>query len=674
LLAQHLVQNNITGKAMVAAGRSIRKIKKNRQQPNSFRFLFVFYASAVFVLASVIYQPSSVDAVQPIRLLTLSLFSLVAGLVLFFTKKIKKTSLQLWHNPLIWCWLGLLGLTAASVAVAFNPTESFFDIAKTSVFVALTLLGTAILHNTENWPQRLLKFILLAALISLLVGFYQYYKFVLGSNLETLPDGRPLIYEVKGLMGHKNQHAINLMLMLPMIIYGMLFQQGAWRNAARAIFAGAMFMIILVQTRSVWLALFIASLVAGVFLAFNFRYLGIAVKIRNRVLVAAMVAVLAGIAAIVFIPSGNRLINTHRIKSMVELDAGDNPFRLRIWLVTGKMIADHPLTGVGAGNWKLRIPEYFPEQLERKRQLNWLRPHNDAIWVLAEKGITGLMFYMACFFITLLLFVRSFLKTTERRTKILALLLGSGFVAYHITSMFSFPLERLNQQMYLSFFTAAGIVLSFPHQKNVSAKSVSKILAVALVVLTIFPVVYSISTMRSYRWIAKAKATIHNLTLVRSQLLQVPDRPARERQLSNQLLFEISKAETWSRKLDNEATPLHWYKGLAYAGLQDFEMARQAYLEAHRQHPHKVIILHNLAIAYNRLGDFENAIHYFWLALDKLPQYRETLVALAYTYEQMGDYNQSLQVLEKIRPEEVDQSIVLKKRELLNLFTETERN
>jgi O-antigen ligase/Tfp pilus assembly protein PilF len=475
-------------------------------------------------------------------------------------------------------------------------------------------------------------------------------------------------------MGHKNQYAINLMLMLPMMIYGMLFQQGAWRNAARAAFAGALLMILLVQTRSVWLALLLTSLVAGIFLAFNYKYLGIGKKRRNKLLVAATAVALAGLAAIVIIPSGNRLINTQRIKSMVELDAGDNPFRLRIWMVTGKMIADHPLRGVGAGNWKLRIPEYFPEQMERKRQLNWLRPHNDALWVLAEKGLPGLLLYLAIFIITLFLFLRTFFRTAERRTRILALLLGSGFVAYHITSMFSFPLERLNQQVYLSFFTAAAIVLNYPHQKNVSAKSVSKILAIALVVLTIFPVVYSTSTIRSYHWIAKAKTTVNNLTIVRSSLVQVPDRPARERQLNNQLLSETSKAETWSRKLDNEATPLTWYKGLAYAGLQDFEMARQAYHEAHRQHPHKVIILHNLAIVYNHLGDFENAIHYFRLALEKLPQYLETLVALAYTYEQIGNYAQSLLVLEKIRPEEVDESIVLKKRELRRLLTEAEQN
>ncbi len=659
---------------MVAAGRSTKKLKKNRQQPKSFSFLFVFYASVVFILTSVIYQPSSVDSVQPVRLLTLSLFLLISGIVLIYTKKIQKIPLQLWHNPLMWCWFGLLGLTIASTLVAFNPTEAFFDIAKTSTFLVLTLLGAAVLHDTENWPQRLLKFILLAAVISLLVGFYQYYKYVSGSNLESLPDGRPLIYEVKGLMGHKNQYAINLMLMLPMIIYGMFFQEGAWRKAARITFAGIVLMILLVQTRSVWLALLLTCMAAGVFLAFNFRHPGIAVKLRNKLLVAATAVMLAGIAAIVFIPSENRLINTQRIKSMVELDAGDNPFRLRIWLVTGKMIADHPLTGVGAGNWKLRIPEYFPEQLERKRQLNWLRPHNDALWVLAEKGVAGLLLYMAIFIITLFLFLRTFFRTAEPRTKILALLLGSGFVAYHITSMFSFPLERLNQQVYLSFFTAVAIVLHYPHQKSVSTKSVSKILGMALVVFTIFPVVYSISTMRSYYWIAKAKNTVHNLTLVRSQLVQVPDRPARERQLSNQLLFETGKAETWSRKLDNEATPLSWYKGLAYAGLQDFEMASKAYLEAHRQHPHKVIILHNLAIAYNRLDDFENAIHYFRLALDKLPQYRETLVALAYTYEQIGDYAQSLQVLENMRPEEMDESIRQKKRELLKLLTEAERN
>jgi len=63
---------------------------------------------------------------------------------------------------------------------------------------------------------------------------------------------------------------------------------------------------------------------------------------------------------------------------------------MQIALATIEMVKDNPVIGVGAGNWMINYPVYYAQYqgLEFK---NWRRPHNDYIWILAEKGFLGLI-------------------------------------------------------------------------------------------------------------------------------------------------------------------------------------------------------------------------------------------------------------------------------------------
>lgn len=129
----------------------------------------------------------------------------------------------------------------------------------------------------------------------------------------------------------------------------------------------------------------------------------------SRILVPALFA--ATVLALGVIPTGNaKLLEEHRLEqrgttpfaralarfaSMTErAEYTERSFSMRwsMWQATARMVAAHPLTGVGAGAWEVQIPRYLPagSQLE----IDYYT-HNEPLQLLAEYGLTGAMFLLA---------------------------------------------------------------------------------------------------------------------------------------------------------------------------------------------------------------------------------------------------------------------------------------
>ena len=82
-----------------------------------------------------------------------------------------------------------------------------------------------------------------------------------------------------------------------------------------------------------------------------------------------------------------------RTASIKTTDASLN-IRFVMWKATGEMIKANPLMGVGAGAWEAMLPLYQAEgaQLETDYYV-----HNELLQLLAEYGLTGLLFLLALF-------------------------------------------------------------------------------------------------------------------------------------------------------------------------------------------------------------------------------------------------------------------------------------
>lgn len=119
----------------------------------------------------------------------------------------------------------------------------------------------------------------------------------------------------------------------------------------------------------------------------------------------------------------------------------------------GDVSKDNLVFGVGAGNWKISVIPYYTinHQSEYK---NWRRPHNDLLWVLSEKGILGLVLYLLLFLIIVFYGLKILQKEKEKERLLITMLLTSGISGYLVVALFTFPLERVNHQIFLILMMA----------------------------------------------------------------------------------------------------------------------------------------------------------------------------------------------------------------------------
>jgi O-antigen ligase len=611
------------------------KMKKEKQTTPE-KIAFYIYCTIVFLLIPVLFVRNMIDGVQPVRLLVLAVSLLIVSFLLLLSPK-NTFPVKLWKNPLILLSGLLLLITVISIFFAINRQEAYFDIAKTMLFFVFMLVTILIFYANKNWPEMTSRFIVVSSFVALGVGFYQYFVDVLLIDEKFLPDGRSVIYNVTGLMAHKNQYAINLMLMLPFVIFGILVFKNFWRWAAVAALVLVITMIVIIHTRSVWIAIILAGLTMISFAGWNYRFMNIGRRTRNIVVISAFAAVFAGVAIIAVFPAKNEFTRLGQLKSIANPDAGNNAFRLNIWKLTTQMISDRPLTGVGAGNWKIRAGEYFHQFAFEGHELNWLRPHNDILWVTAEKGMIGLIVYLALFIFTVIFLAKAFFRQNDTTGKWMVLFIMAGFLGYHFTSLFSFPSERINQQIFLWLFTSIAIVLNVRERKE-NTTFLSRGLMAMLPAMLIFPLLYGNALINSDRAMIRARTELQRSNWTR-------------------LLNEMKNVENWSRNMDSEAMPFAWYRGRAHSGLGNSRKALENYLEALDAHPSKVTILHNIGIIYSRMGNNQLAYKYFDDVLKIVPTYKITLEAKASIFVQDNLIREAFETLKLIPQKQRTQKI-----------------
>jgi len=202
-----------------------------------------------------------------------------------------------------------------------------------------------------------------------------------------------------GILGNRNAMAHLLVLGLPaFLVYALRVRTKAGVLAAAAALMGIFAALVLSRTRNAWAAGFAltASTALGVWLA---RSVVERIVSRRRLAVLALAAAV-GAGTAVSLP--NQLTwksaNPYRdsLQGIVDFDSGSGRARLLQYATTLRIVRDHPLTGVGPGNWAVRYPEYVapddPTLFPPTGSVPvWRFPQGDWLGFAAEVGIPGLV-------------------------------------------------------------------------------------------------------------------------------------------------------------------------------------------------------------------------------------------------------------------------------------------
>lgn len=583
----------------------------------------------ILVVTPFVSSEKTLDPVLLPRLIILSAATMLLGIFLWLTQsKSDELPSGMHGRTLVYALFGYLMFAALSISAALAPSEAVMETAKVALLVSLVVVFTIILQRDRPALGLFARGLTTVAVCLAAIGLGQYYNVAFEG------------YVRSGGLANRNLLASALCLLLPFVLYVILQGGIFWRRFALAAIVPTVAMIMLTNSRAIWFAVVLATVCSiGGWLVLS-RNARISLRQQSKwkrravaaLLVAAATAVLFSMP--VFRQAEQESV-IDRAMTVSSFKQGSVAERLAMWGNSLAMFSDHPLLGVGAGNWKLISPAYGPIA-ERQLTDNTMfqRPHNDYLWILSESGIFALICYLAVLIAALVYAIRTIRTATDPDDVAISYAMLFGLVLFLIISFFSYPKERMVHTMLLALMTATVVAVSHANS-SVRRSGRSKLLLVVAIVIALPSFIIGLIRLQS---------SSHIVTALQAR--NTADWPL--------VVQEVDQASSWYVQLDHTATPLIWYRGVANFSMNRHDDALADFREALRVHPNHHHVLNNLASSYELKQMHDSAIFYYRRALEIAPGFEEAAINLAAVYYNDERYKEALETLRALDQPVVD--------------------
>ncbi len=493
--------------------------------------------------------------------------------------------------------LGLVAWPLVKLGNVNAPSELYGHIARMSLLFGTMVISAEAFRNDEKGTLKAFgvgaQFALLIAGLSILPSLGEAYK-----------EGD--IYMASGkLFAHKNYAAATLLMLIPAALSVRLPDTlGTWLQ--RIAVGLALFEILFLRTRGVWLAAALMALVAaGAYAAQKDS------TYRNQSLIALAVLVVGVGIAIVF-GGAEKVFDSSTIQS-----------RMHYWKASQEMFLDNPISGVGGGQWKIEYPATGlkgTNESVMNGTTSILRPHNDVLWLLSETGI-GAFFFIGMMLLALL----HLLKNKGQ------LLFGLTIVAFGVYGFGEFPLERTT--LLIPFAVAMGYLASQSKSIYEGGKPLSMTLSTAALVFT---VAVSVARVGGEKEAAQALDGY----MKRNTRAMVQNSVA-----ATGTFFEM----------DIYNNPMPYFEGLGIlisggqqpnAGI--LKKSAAAFQQALEIHPNHILSLNQLAQIRRIEGNYAEASRLYNKVLSMSPRNTSAALRLAEVERVRGDIYASMNALKKL--------------------------
>lgn len=506
-----------------------------------------------------------------------------------------------------WISLSLIAfalLVALSRSWAYNPSESYALMARVFIFVIAFFALCHHMGTKSLSTELILKANLLfaaGAAIPALIELLQ----ALGSG-----DFFENIYVIQARFSHKNLLASAIMLSFPLVLAAWAILKGSWSKGAMVLTILMLIEMFVLRTRGVWLSLFIASAMSALIWQVK-KQSDIKIS-RNWTigLVGGALLILIGLFASPQIKAG--FTNSSNVQK-----------RMAFWENSMEMIKEHPISGVGGGNWKLLFPKYGLENVDfsvGQGITHIQRPHNDFIWIWAEMGFLGLVLYLALFVLGFLQILKNLSRLEDKNQRTLNLAALFGLLALAAFSFSDFPFERAPHMLFFMLFLA----IPFASAKGANTVPYLGYLLPAFLVIGLFVNYQRFNSELKMNEVLMANAQQNARAII----------PAAE------AVFDPA----WYT-VDNYANPIPYYsgKGLLFTGQADKALIE---LEAAKNYaPYNVLVWDALMQYYARKGAVDQALAMADTALAISPQFENVLLTKAELHLQRKEFADALAAL-----------------------------
>jgi hypothetical protein len=261
---------------------------------------------------------------------------------------------------------------------------------------------------------------------------------------------------------------------------------------------------------------------------------------------------------------------------------------------------------------------------------NWIQPHNDFLWVLAEKGVFGFAAFVAIFIYGIVAawsVLRRSGSVTDAR---LALASLATLIAYLVVSFFDFPLDRVSHQVIVAVHLAVLVLLKREGRPPSPSRPLAAWLVLPPVVAAcIVGMSYATAAWRQEREVMVARRAQHD-----GDWLAMRDAARR--------------ATTPWKTLDPLAVPVAFLEGLAEVQLGHLPAATACFERAYAANPNRLAVLQNLGAAYAQGGRLDEAVAAFAIAANRYPDRIEIRHNLASALIDAGRFTEAIALIEDI--------------------------
>lgn len=503
-----------------------------------------------------------------------------------------------------------IGFVWLSLIQALSLPTALYEALRWSFMACLFLLFLRSLHSHSDFLPSVLKALVIGSLLQASLGLIHWLPYI--PSPLSLPTG-----------SHANSNLFGLAFLfaLPFLVLAAFRLKGLWRYLAILACLLAVAMAYSSGSRAAALSLLLILLVlCPIFLVQR-------AKISHFSRYFLLLLLPIGVAAWF----GMRHSFKQKVSSNnFELLWMENPrlapssssldHRMALWNRTGKMWAQDPLWGVGAGNWKLNIQAWGFQSFDEHGNYGAdipQRAHNFFLQLAAEIGLPGLLCFLALLAMALARCFRMALGPDRESFLKGAVLLGF-WIAFVVACTFNFPMER---PFHCSLFLLA-LALSFSDASPVWTFKRKALLSFSIPISIAFALfcVARISGELDYK-------------------------AAKERKAKGDwagLLEETSDRSNWFAPIDPESgAPLEWFAGMAALGLEQYELGLEKMEQARKKAPYHIAVRGNLAGAYFLNDRFEEARKEYGELLVVFPDFDEARLNLAVTFFKMGEYEEA---------------------------------
>lgn len=415
--------------------------------------------AALVVVLPLVYAPGFASLYRLPKQVALAVIGALVlwGVVAYYRRERPLSSLPLFAPVVAYATVIIL-----SLLTALNLYEGLWQSAETLVALGL-FWAAATFFGDMAAVFRLFRWAVGAATVVALLGIAQTW----GADIPTLAITTPIVAP-GSTFGNINMAAQYLVLVLPLAV-GLVILAS---TLSGELVAGAALGVIATHltytgTRAAWLGATLATLV----LSWLVRRRGILIsvppspfrrKIWSLVAVAAFV-VLMNIVPRFVIPGWGQ--SHASVVTRLGSFAGEFEertslrVRLAIWANTSALVTDHPLLGVGKGNFQFLYPRYarrVVEDVAMKPETRVREAHNDYVQFASETGLIGLGTFLCLLVGLARRFCSGFTATAEAGRLVIGGTCAIGLLALLVEAFFDFPFQRAVPEAF--FWMLAGVL------------------------------------------------------------------------------------------------------------------------------------------------------------------------------------------------------------------------